>query len=166
MACLFVLLAGIVFFNVSVLELNEGIARTSKRSDEFKRQNSRLRLEVARLESSERIQRAAAELGLMLPAAGDVRYVSTRPRTDARRAARRMRAPQAPAFAVAPAGQTGEAPGGPQAPARTQAPGEGQAPTGTAQVGGTTPADDAATVNGQAPAPAGTAPSPPAAAAP
>src|SRR5918996_335342 len=61
------LLAGIVFFNVSLLELNGGIAKTSERVTELKRQNDDLRLEVARLGSTERIERRAAALGFYLP---------------------------------------------------------------------------------------------------
>src|SRR6185503_19101175 len=57
-----VLLAGIVTANVSLLE-----------------KNSRLRLEAAKLGSSERIQRAAADLGLVLPPPGEVRYLEARP---------------------------------------------------------------------------------------
>jgi cell division protein FtsL len=89
-----VLLVGIVFFNVSLLELNSGIARTSERTSTLKRENTRLRVKLARLGSSERIQRVAAERGLVLPAPAEVRYLHAR-RGDARRAAKRIVAPQA-----------------------------------------------------------------------
>ena len=87
-----VLLVGIVFFNVDLLELNRDIARTADKAAQMKRENAGLRLEVARLASSERIQRAAAKRGLELPAPGDVRYLTPRP-ADARRAAGTVTAP-------------------------------------------------------------------------
>lgn len=86
------LLAGIVTANVALLEMNAGIARTTAKVTTLKRENSRLRLEAARLGSSERIQRAAADLGLVLPAPGEVRYLQARP-GDAALALKRMSAP-------------------------------------------------------------------------
>jgi cell division protein FtsL len=76
------LLAGIVFFNVSLLELNGGIAKTSERVTELKRQNDDLRLEVARLGSTERIERRAAALGFYLPQPNEVTYLESEPEAD------------------------------------------------------------------------------------
>jgi hypothetical protein len=87
-----VLLVGVVFFNVSLLRLNEGITGTSERLAALKRENGKLRTRAARLGSSERIQRVAAARGLVLPAPGEVRYLNAG-RSDARRAAARIRAP-------------------------------------------------------------------------
>src|SRR4051794_26853558 len=61
------LLAGIVFLNVSVLELNRGIARTDTKSAQLERVNSALRARVARLDSGERIQELAAARGFVMP---------------------------------------------------------------------------------------------------
>src|SRR3954462_14572870 len=98
-----VLLAGIVFFNVDVLELNHGIARTDTRSTQLKRENAALTLKLAKLGSSERIQRVALQRGLVLPQPGDVRYLRTN-RGDAARALRVMAAPDpSSAAAVVPA---------------------------------------------------------------
>ena len=47
--CVGALLAGIVFLNVSLLEVNSGIAEMGERSSELRRDNSILRQEVARL---------------------------------------------------------------------------------------------------------------------
>ena len=88
----FVLLAGIVFFNVDLLQMNRDIARTEERLGSLKRENARLRTDLARLGSSERIQRVAAERGLVLPAPGEVRYLRANPAADARRAAARIKA--------------------------------------------------------------------------
>jgi cell division protein FtsL len=84
-----VLLVGIVFLNVSLLELNRGIARTDERSAALESANARLRLIDARLGSTERIQRVAEQRGLVLPAPGDIHYLRLRPRVDGRLAARR-----------------------------------------------------------------------------
>jgi cell division protein FtsL len=83
-----VLLVGIVFFNVDLLRMNREIALTAEKSTALKRENARLRQEAALLGSSERIQEAAADLGLVLPGAGDVRYLEANPAFDARKAAR------------------------------------------------------------------------------
>jgi cell division protein FtsB len=88
-----VLLAGIVFLNVSVLELNRGIASTSAKTDELERSNSRLRDRVARLDSAERIQRLAEARGFVLPQPGDVTYLEPRPEHDAKLAVARIQPP-------------------------------------------------------------------------
>jgi cell division protein FtsL len=95
-ALVFVLLAGIVFFNVDLLQLNREIAMGTERAADLKRSNASLRLELARLGSSERIQREAAAAGFVLPKPGDVRYLTASGR-DARRALEAMTTP-----AVAP----------------------------------------------------------------
>ncbi len=88
-----VLLVGIVFFNVDLLKMNRDIAVTAQRASGVARENARLRLELAKLDSSERVQRAAASRGLLLPAPGDVRYLRANPFVDARRAAKLIEAP-------------------------------------------------------------------------
>jgi cell division protein FtsL len=88
-----VLLAGIVFFNVDLLQMNREITQMADRAAEIKRQNDRLRHDYARLASSERIQEAAAALGLVYPAAGEVRYLESKPKLDAHNASKRIIAP-------------------------------------------------------------------------
>jgi cell division protein FtsL len=97
-----VLLAGIVFFNVDLLQMNREIARNAEKGAALQRENARLRRDVARLASSERIQLAAADLGLVLPAPGDVRYLKARPVLDARHAAKRIAEPNATFVAPEP----------------------------------------------------------------
>jgi cell division protein FtsL len=92
-ALVFVLLAGIVFFNVDLLQMNRDIAGDAEKISALKREIARNRLDVARLASSERIQESAAQLGLVLPAPGDVRYLKARPRLDPHQAAKRITAP-------------------------------------------------------------------------
>jgi cell division protein FtsL len=85
-----VLLAGIVFFNVDLLQMNREITQMADKAAQIKRENDRLRHDYARLASSERIQEAAAELGLVYPAAGEVRYLESKPKLDAHNASKRI----------------------------------------------------------------------------
>ncbi len=88
-----VLLAGIVFFNVDLLQMNREITQMAEKATQLGRQNDRLRHDYARLASSERIQEAAAALGLVYPAAGEVRYLESKPKLDAHNASKRIIAP-------------------------------------------------------------------------
>jgi cell division protein FtsL len=92
-ALVFVLLAGIVFFNVDLLRMNREITHMADQAAQLKRENARLREDVAGLANSERIQQAAAELGLVLPAPAEVRYLKSNPTIDARTASKRIIAP-------------------------------------------------------------------------
>jgi cell division protein FtsL len=87
-----VLLAGIVFLNVSVLELNRGIAQTDAKSATLERTNSTLREQVATLSSTERIQRLAEQKGYVLPQPGDVTYLHGS-RSAAKLAAQKIQPP-------------------------------------------------------------------------
>jgi cell division protein FtsL len=89
-----VLLAGIVFFNVDLMRINREITHMADRAAQLKRENGRLRMDEAGLANSERIQEAAAELGLVLPAPAEVRYLKSKPATDARLASKRVIAPE------------------------------------------------------------------------
>jgi cell division protein FtsL len=90
-----VLLVGIVFLNVNLLELNGSIARMDTRAAELKRENAALRMRIARLGSSERIQAAAAGLGFVPAEPGRVGYL-TASGANAARAARALEAWRAP----------------------------------------------------------------------
>src|SRR3954471_6407559 len=145
-----ILLVGIVFFNVDLLELNRDIARTADRAARVKRENAGLRLKVARLASSERIQRVAARRGLELPAPGDVRYLRLHGGVDARRAAAGMTAPGegaatpvssgAPVSAPAPSPPVQSAPAAPEQPAQTTPPATTTTPPPTQTPPAPTPA--------------------------
>jgi cell division protein FtsL len=133
-----VALMGIVAMQVSLLKLNSGISRAVETSSTLERQNSDMEADIARLAAGERIRAAAERRGMVTPAAGDVHYVRVRSRSDAARAARRMRPPSdaarelmanhgvVPGSLMAPAGTTA----GP-APATTTAPSVTAAPTST-----------------------------------
>jgi hypothetical protein len=97
-------LGGIVAMQVSLLKVNSGIGRAVETSATLERQNAELRAAVSQLSSEERIQREALAMGLQMPLAGDVRYLTARGGgEDAQKAARIMRAPDAAAAAAAAA---------------------------------------------------------------
>jgi cell division protein FtsL len=88
-----VALMGIVAMQVSLLKLNAGIGTSIERSGALERQNADLRAEVSRLSSEARIASVAGKIGLVMPDAGEVRYVGVRGERDALKAAAIMRAP-------------------------------------------------------------------------
>jgi cell division protein FtsL len=130
------LLAGIVFFNVSLLGLNQGITRDSARAQVLEQQNARLRLTVAALGSSDRIEQLATKRGMVMPAAGQVTYVRSQ-RADARRAIRTIEMPATQRPAVTPqaatlSAVTPSAVGSPVAPAQSAPPPQSTPPTAAA----------------------------------
>jgi len=107
-----VLLAGIVFFNVDLLRMNREITHMADQAAQLKRENARLREDVAGLANSERIQQAAAELGLVLPAPAEVRYLKSNPTIDARTASKRIIAPDPTTTITSPTTITAASPTG------------------------------------------------------
>ena len=104
------LLAGIVFLNVSLLQLNQDIARTTVRATALDRQNSALRARLAVLDSAARIQRLAEARGMLMPAPGQYRYLRARPWLDAELANRRAAQSRQLALAPSSAAQSPTAP--------------------------------------------------------
>jgi cell division protein FtsL len=93
-ALIAVALIGLVFMQVSMLKMNAGVGQSVEKSATLERQNADLRATVSQLSSEERIQRAANDMGLIMPPAGDIRYLqSGGARHDATRAAQIMREP-------------------------------------------------------------------------
>jgi cell division protein FtsL len=131
--CVGALLAGIVFLNVSLLQLNQDIARTSAQAATLDRQNSGLRARLSALDSSERIQRLAMQHGLTVPAPGQYRYLRARPWLDSELAARRV-VPPATTATTAPATTAQTAPTASAAPATTAPATTAPAPTATAGI--------------------------------
>lgn len=89
----FVLLVGVVFANVSLLEMNKGIAATNAEATAIEQENAKLRRQIAPLASSERIQAEAVKHGYSLPAAGDVVFIRGNTKANANKAAGRITAP-------------------------------------------------------------------------
>ena len=86
-------LGGIVFMQVSLLQMNAGIGSAVAQSTELEHLNALLSEQVAALSSGERIQMEAERLGLVSPDAGDVGFVDPRGSLDARRAVDNMTPP-------------------------------------------------------------------------
>jgi cell division protein FtsL len=86
-------LGGIVFMQVSLLKMNAGIGMDVQKSTELQHANAALEEQVAELSSGERIADQAGKLGLIVPNAGDVGYLTVRAQVDAARAAQNMTAP-------------------------------------------------------------------------
>ncbi len=101
-AMIAVLLTGIVFLNVALLELNGAIARTEARVSELRGENAVLRLRVARLGSSERIRRAAEARGFVAAPPGEIGYLRLGA-ANADRAARALERWPSPSAAAGPA---------------------------------------------------------------
>jgi hypothetical protein len=84
---------------VSLLKLNSGISRAVETATTLERQNADLEAAIARKSAPDRIESGAATLGMVMPAAGDVGYLTAGPR-DAARAVRRMQPPSEDAAAL------------------------------------------------------------------
>ena len=93
------LLGGIVTMQVSLLKLNSGISRAVETTTTLERQNAELEMSIARLSSPERVDEGAQALGMLLPPAGEVSYL-TPGSQDAGRAVRRMQPPSDAAKAL------------------------------------------------------------------
>jgi len=158
------LLIGLVAVQVSMLRLNAQIGQDVERGSTLERRNGELGAEVVRLASGERIQAAAARIGMRMPPAGKVRYVTVRGGRDAQRALATMRAPgPIPAVSQGLAGEpaapaqdvTQEAAASEPAaaPAHEEVP--AQEPTATTTATGEAPAETTATPAGATEAPQG-----------
>jgi cell division protein FtsB len=93
------LLGGIVTMQVSLLKLNAGISRAVETTTTLERQNATLEASIARLSAPDKINTNARALGMVLPPAGEVGYL-TPGSQDAERAVRRMQPPSDAAAAL------------------------------------------------------------------
>jgi len=94
-----VLLGGIVAMQVSLLKLNSGISRAVETTTTLERQNADLEAAIARLSAPDRIESGASSLGMLMPPAGDVTYLSPGAQ-DPAKAVRRMQPPSEDAAAL------------------------------------------------------------------
>ena len=113
------LLLGLVSMQVALLKLNAGIGRAVQQGANLERRNGELRAQISRLGSEERIQAMGAKLGLIMPDAGHVTYLSVRPGQDV-----------APALQALRTNRLGAAPA-PAAQSQAAAPSTGQSGTGS-----------------------------------
>jgi hypothetical protein len=130
-----VLLAGIVAMQVEVLKLNAGIGRSLERGSSLQGQDELLRASVARLSDEQRIERIAAQMGMVMPGPTQLRFVHGGP-TSVERALRSIHVPDATGF-IARLPTIG-APAAPQGTSVNTAPGLTSAGTsGTASAAST-----------------------------
>ena len=84
------LLIGLVAMQVSLLKLNAGIGTDVERAAGLERTNGELRAQVSELESGARIQDQVAGLGMVMPPAGQITYLTAGGRGTAAAAARAL----------------------------------------------------------------------------
>jgi hypothetical protein len=93
-----VLLAGIVAMQVEVLKLNAGIGRSLVRGSALQSQNALLRAQVATLADDQRIETKAAQMGMVMPAPGSIKFLSLGNAVALQRALTSFHQPDASAF--------------------------------------------------------------------
>jgi cell division protein FtsL len=93
-----VLLTGIVAMQVEVLKLNASIGHSFVRTSELQSQNERLQDTVSELSDAQRIEAAAARLGMAMPAAYTPQFLSESPTGTLDRALRDIHQPDPTAF--------------------------------------------------------------------
>jgi hypothetical protein len=79
-AVLGTLLTGIVGLNVISLSLGASSGRVARQIEGLERQNSELRARLATRVSDQRVQAGAERLGLVVPAPGEIRYLTANKR--------------------------------------------------------------------------------------
>jgi hypothetical protein len=103
-ACILIIglmLGGIVAMQVSLLRLNSGIQRAVATSNTLAAQNMWMEKSIAEAQSGDSVMRAATEEGMIVPSAGDRRFLNSRGLAkDAPRAAKRYKPISAKAQAV------------------------------------------------------------------
>ena len=151
-----VLLFGLVAMNVSLLKLNAAAGHNAERAKELRIVNAKLRGQVSRLGSNDRLRAAATGMGLVMPQPKNIHYLTTRPDRDPRQAVRNLKNGVALAMTddlvaptpeldsevaspTPPAGAVVE----PAAPAQTGDPAAGTTTTTPAPATGTAPASGA-----------------------
>jgi hypothetical protein len=83
------LLIGLVGLNVSLLKLNAAAGRNAEWAKKLRVDHADLQARVSRLRSAAHIQAEGRSMGLVMPAAADVHYLTANPARDARQAANR-----------------------------------------------------------------------------
>ncbi len=154
------LLVGIVAMNVLALSFNATASKTGRQADVLKREISTLRGTIAAAGvSNERVQSLAANLGLIVPDAGSIQYLTASP-GDAATAAHRLASGELTAGSPsAEVAVTTAAPTTPTAPVPAAAPVTAAPPPTQAPAADTTTATtDTATAGPTSPTATGAAP--------
>jgi hypothetical protein len=98
-----VLLAGIVATQVEILKLGATMGRALQQTATLSTENEQLRGSVAALGDDQRIERLAANMGMVLPPPGSVGYLRAKPGGEASGALGNLQSPDAAAFVMLPA---------------------------------------------------------------
>jgi len=93
-----VMLAGIVAMQVEVLKLGASIGRSIQRSTALTSRNELLRANVSALSDDGRIERLAAQMGMVMPEPTQVGFLSARPGGDLARAVANIHPPNPALF--------------------------------------------------------------------
>jgi hypothetical protein len=117
-ALLGLMLAGIVAMQVEVLKLGASVGRSLQASAALQSRNDLLRASVASLADDQRIERIAAQYGMVMPAPGAVVFLP-RSRTDALRAAANIHPADGTSFVASLAAATAAAGAGTTSPTTT-----------------------------------------------
>jgi cell division protein FtsL len=97
-AMLGVMLVGIVAMQVAELKLGASVGRSLSESATLQSKNQLLRASVSALSDDQRIERLAARMGMVMPAPGDVVYLTPHTSADAARAANQIQPPSPSSF--------------------------------------------------------------------
>ncbi len=96
-----ILLAGIVAMQVEVLKLSANMGRALERGTALQSRNEQLRASVAQLGDDQRIERIAAQMGMVMPPPTAVKFLAPRPAGQIGRALAGIQTPNPTAFAAA-----------------------------------------------------------------
>ncbi|HUE28387.1 MAG TPA: hypothetical protein VMP89_16550, partial [Solirubrobacteraceae bacterium] len=94
-----VLLAGIVAMQVEVLKLGTDVGRWVQRSTTLQSQNESLQAGLASLNDDQRIERLAANMGMVMPAPATIAFVNAKPGADVGAALANIHSPDPTTFA-------------------------------------------------------------------
>jgi hypothetical protein len=96
-----VLLAGIVATQVEVLKVGASMGRWVSRTAALTSRNQALQASVAALSDDQRIERLAAQMGMVMPAPADVNFIALHPAGGIKAAIGRIHVPDAAEFLAA-----------------------------------------------------------------
>jgi len=104
-----VLLAGIVAMQVEVQKLGTDVGRWVQRSTTLQSQNESLQAGLASLNDDQRIERLAANMGMVMPAPATIAFVNAKPGADVSAALANIHSPDPTTFAGQLAAQAASA---------------------------------------------------------
>jgi cell division protein FtsL len=149
-----VLLAGIVATQVEVLKLGASTGRWVARSDALSGRNQALQASVAALSDDQRIERLAAQMGMVMPAPTAVSFLPLAPKGGIQTALRAIHSPDSAQFLAALAASQAAALSAQSTTQATSPTGVAASPAAPGSPAGTATVTAAAATQSTAPAPA------------